>query len=304
MRISFISCVLAIVLFAFDSCGASHAQSTNAAVGGQITDEQGRVVPGVTVVLTNLNTGVTYQAKTNGDGFYNAPNLPPGIYRANVTKDGFKSIVKGDIELHVQDVASINFQLQIGSVSETVTVEAGGLVINTTDATVSTVVDRQFAENLPLNGRSFQTLIQLTPGVVLTANNGSDTGQFSVNGQRANVKLLDGGRGERKYRDQRSRYSQEAGLAGTLGSTSVFGGTNSLVSVDALQEFRIQTSTYAPEFGRHAGRTNLHCHALRDESISRHGVRLFSKYDALDANDWFNGCTNNPPLPKAERTPE
>ena len=103
----------------------SHAQSTNAAVGGQITDEQGRVVPGVTVVLTNLNTGVTYQAKTNGDGFYNAPNLPPGIYRANVTKDGFKSIVKGDIELHVQDNASINFQLQIGSVSETVTVERG-----------------------------------------------------------------------------------------------------------------------------------------------------------------------------------
>src|SRR6266478_3324535 len=186
MRTSLMARVLVVVFFVFGLlANASHAQSTNAAVGGQITDEQGRVVPGVTVVLTNLNTGVTYEAKTNGDGFYNAPNLPPGIYRANVTKDGFKSIVKGDIELHVQDVASINFELQIGSVNETVTVEAGGLVINTTDASVSTVVDRQFAENLPMNGRSFQTLIQLTPGVVLTPTTATDSGQFSVNGQRA-----------------------------------------------------------------------------------------------------------------------
>src|SRR5216684_912712 len=132
MRILFVARLLVVALAVVALGGTvCDAQSTNAAVGGQIMDEQGRTVPGVTVVLTNLNTGVTYQAKTNGDGFYNAPNLPPGIYRANVTKDGFKSIVKGDIELHVQDQASINFQLQIGSISETVTVTAGGLVINT-----------------------------------------------------------------------------------------------------------------------------------------------------------------------------
>src|SRR6266853_6225060 len=149
MRTMFVMRVLVAVVAAVALCGAPcNAQSTNAAVGGQITDEQGRVVPGVTVVLTNLNTGVTREAKTNGDGIYNAPEMPPGIYRANVTKDGFKSIVKGDIELHVQDVASINFQLQVGSVTETVTVQAGGLVINTTDATVSTTIDRNFAENL------------------------------------------------------------------------------------------------------------------------------------------------------------
>src|SRR6266403_104257 len=130
MKIRLVARVLLVVLVAFGFVAdGSHAQSTNAAVGGQITDEQGRVVPGATVVLTNLNTGVTYDARTNGDGFYNAPSLPPGIYRANVTKDGFKSIVKGDIELHVQDAASINFQVQIGSVSETVTVEAGAPLI-------------------------------------------------------------------------------------------------------------------------------------------------------------------------------
>src|SRR5260370_24783095 len=88
--------------------------------------------------------------------------------RANVSKDGFKSIVKADIELHVQDQLSINYALQVGSVMETITVEAGAPLVNTTDASVRTVVDRQFSENLPLNGRSFQSLIQLTPAEVIT----------------------------------------------------------------------------------------------------------------------------------------
>src|SRR5437667_2965015 len=204
MRISFVNRVLAGALvwsaLSVVPCGA---QSTNAAVGGQVTDEQGRMVPGVTIVLTNLNTGVTYEAKTNGDGIYSTPNLPPGIYRANVTKDGFKSIVKGDIELHVQDSASINFQLRIGSVTETVTVEAGASMINTTNASVSTVVDQSYIKNMPLNGRSFQDLILLTPGAVtqtpqVSTNRGASgvgiTGEFSVNGQRqeSNYYTVDG----------------------------------------------------------------------------------------------------------------
>src|SRR5713226_2611034 len=137
-----------------------------AAVTGLVTDPNGRSVPGVTVIITNLATNVASRTVTNDQGIYRVSSLQPGIYRMTLDKDGFKSIVKAGVELHVQDVASINFELQIGSVNETVTVEAGGPVINTTDASVSTVVDRQFAENLPMNGRSFQDLILLTPGVV------------------------------------------------------------------------------------------------------------------------------------------
>src|SRR6266436_3233777 len=137
-----------------------------AAVTGLVTDPGGRSVPGVKIAITNLGTNVESRTTTNDQGIYRVPSLQPGIYRITLLKDGFKSIVKSGVELHIQDVASINFELQIGSVNETVTVQAGGLVINTTDASVSTVVDRQFAENLPMNGRSFQTLIQLTPGVV------------------------------------------------------------------------------------------------------------------------------------------
>ena len=160
------------------------------------------------------------------------------------------------------------------------------------------MVDRQFAENLPLNGRSFQTLIQLTPGVVLTANNGFDTGQFSVNGQRAssNYWMVDGVSANIGIN---AGQTPGNGMGGTLGSFSVLGGTNSLVSVDALQEFRIQTSTFAPEFGRTpGGQISI---VTRSGTNQFHGTVFdYLRNDIFDANDWFNGYTNDPPLPKAE----
>src|SRR5207253_10794617 len=99
----------------------------------------------------------------------------------------FRRIDLTDLVLNVQDVLSRNFQLQLGPVLASITVVADSANVNTTDASVSTVVDRQFAENLPMNGRSFQTLIELTPGVVLTASTPGSEGQFSVNGQRASA---------------------------------------------------------------------------------------------------------------------
>jgi hypothetical protein len=214
-----------------------------------------------------------------------------------VAMAGFKIINVTGLTANVQDHLEQNFRLSIGSVSESVTVEGGAPLVDTESAAVSTVVDRQFAENIPLNGRSLQTFIQLTPGVVLTANNGFDTGQFSINGQRANSNYwtVDGVSANIGI----SATTPGSGLAGTLGSTSVFGGTNSLVSVDALQEFRIQTSTYAPEFGRTpGGQISI---VTRSGTNQFHGTAFdYFRNDALDANDWFNGFTNHPPLPKAK----
>jgi len=289
---------LVVLFFAFGLlANTSHAQSTNAAVGGQITDEQGRVVPSATVVLTNLNTGIPYQAKTNGDGFYNAPNLPPGIYRANVTKDGFKSLVKGDIELHVQDVVSINFQLQVGSVTETVTVSAGAPLVNTTDGAVSTVIDHNFVENMPLNGRSFNTLLQLTPGVVVAPATNVTPGQFSINGQRTNGNYftVDGVSANFGLANA-SVPGQTAG--GALPTVNAYGGTSALVSADALQEFRIETSSYAPEFGRQPGGQIII--STRSGANQFHGDAFdYFRNDVLDANDWFSNATIDPKTGKA-----
>src|SRR6266849_8579538 len=136
--------VVACILLVHTSAYAD----TNATVSGLVTDPQGRTVVDTAIVLTNVNTGSAYQTKTNGEGIYRVHGLQPGISRANVSKDGFKSIVKADIELHVQDQLSINFALQVGSVMETITVEGGAPLVNTTDASVSTVVDRKVVETI------------------------------------------------------------------------------------------------------------------------------------------------------------
>src|SRR5216683_3284728 len=162
--------VLSIVILLsslFALARVSPAQTEVASVSGTIVDRSGGLVPGVEVVVLNTDTNEKYATKTNNAGVYNVPSVKPGHYRILVTKPGFKQIDLRDVTLNVQDSVNRNFTLDLGGVSETVIVNAGdSLNINTTDATVSTVVDRQFAENLPMNGRSFQTLIQLTPGVV------------------------------------------------------------------------------------------------------------------------------------------
>src|SRR5258708_2407866 len=165
-----------LVLLTGLCCGELRAQSTNASVTGYITDPTKAVIVGAKVIVINVATNIRYEATTNSAGSYDVMNLAPGPYRIEVEKPGFKTVVKSDGILHVQDTAAINFEMALGSGSEMVTFKAGGFVVNTTDATVSTVVDRQFAENLPMNGRSFQTLIELTPGVVLTTSTQADSG--------------------------------------------------------------------------------------------------------------------------------
>jgi hypothetical protein len=261
------------------------AQMETATLSGAITDPNGRVVPNAEVDATRIETGTVATTKTNGAGIYFFTGLMPGHYHLMIRKPGFKEIAIKEFQLHVQDKLEQNFSLEIGSVSETVTVEAGGLVINTTDATVSTVVDRQFAENLPMNGRSFQTLIELTPGVVLTSSNLSDNGQFSVNGQRpsSNYWTVDG---VSANIGSSSGGNPGNGMGGALGGFSAMGGTNGLVSVDALQEFRVQTSTYAPEFGRTpGGQISI---VTRSGTNQWHGTAFdYFRNDTLDANNWF-----------------
>src|SRR5262249_43358846 len=155
---------------------------------------------------------------------------------------------------------------------------------------VSTVIDRLLVADLPLNGRSFQTLILLAPGVVTTATAFDDQGQFSVNGQRAdgNYFTIDGvsaNFGVTGY----VALVQAGG--GALPALSASGGTNSLVSVDAMQEFRIQTSSFAPEFGRTpGGQISI---VTRSGTNSFHGTLFdYFRNDVLDANDWFGNANH------------
>ena len=274
------------------------AQSTNASITGRVSDPSKALIVGAKVAAVSSGKSFRFEVVTNGSGEYFLMNLPPSSYRIEIEKAGFKKLIKPDVTLHVQDGIELNFELTLGSMSETITVEAGAPLVNSESGTVSTVVDRTFVDNLPLNGRSFQTLIMLTPGVVLTQTAYDDQGQFSINGQRAdaNYFTVDGVSANFGVTGF-GPLAQTAG--GALPALSVQGGTNSLVSVDAMQEFRVQTSSIAPEFGRTpGGQISI---VTRSGTNDVHGTLFeYFRNDVLDANDWFNGYTNNPPLAKAK----
>lgn len=271
------------------------AQSDNAVVSGRVTDQTGDVIPGAGIRVTNVDTALALATQSNQNGIYVIGNLRPGRYRLVVEKAGFATIVLEELTLAVQDVLGRNFTMQLSPVIGSVTVEAGRDVQHLSPA-VSTVVDPTFVDSMPLNGRSFQSLIQLTPGVLVMAAGQGIEGQFIANGQRTNSNYFTvDGVGVNFATNISVNLGQN--LGGSLPALSIAGGTNSLVSVDAMQEFRTQTSSYAPEFGRMPG--------AQIAIVTKSGTNRFhgSLYDYVrdemfDARNWFN----RPPEPQAALT--
>jgi hypothetical protein len=280
----------------FLGASLSVAQSPNGTISGIVLDPSGGLIVGANVLIINNATGVEYPGKANSEGYYVVPNIPPGTYRIQVSNSGFKTIIKPDIVVHVEDALAINFTLPIGAASEIVTVQGGAPLINTENASVGTIIDRKFVENLPLNGRSFNTLLQLTPGVVIAPASYNSPGQFSIAGQRgdANSFSVDG-----VSANFGVTYGLGLGNMGT-GATPAFsavGGTSSLVSVDALQEFRVETSSFAPEFGRQPGGQVVL--TSRSGTNDFHGGAFdYFRNTVMDANDWFANQAGNPRAPE------
>lgn len=269
---------------------AALAQTGGARISGRVTDPTDAVVVSAQCTITNIETNVSITTTTNEDGIYVISGLRPASYRLTIQKDGFRTVVQPNLQLYVQDAVNENFILALGSVSDTSTVVDEAPVLQTDSAAVSTVVDQQFVKNMPLNGRSFQSLIALTPGIVFTSQN-LGNGQFSANGQRSNANyfMVDGA--SANFGVVISGLGQTMGGA-TPGLTAQ-GGTNGLVSVDAMQEFRIQTSSYAPEFGRTPGaQISI---VTKSGTNQFHGAAFdYVRNDIFDARNYFDA----PPLPK------
>ncbi len=287
--------VLCLLALAPSSLG----QTESATLSGLITDPQGRVVPDVAVEVTNVDTSVSAHQTSNGDGLYVMAGLKPGRYRVSVSKEGFRRIDLVDLVLNVQDVLSRNFQLQLGPVLSSITVTADATNVNTTDASVGTVIDRNFVESLPLNGRSFNTLLQLTPGVVIAPiSSGFQNGQFSIAGQRTDANSFSVDGVSANFGASPTAAMGQSGT-GTAQAFSALGGTSSLVSVDALQEFRIETSSFAPEFGRSPGGQVIL--TTRSGTNEFHGAAFnYFRNTVMDANNWFNDAA----IPQISKAPE
>lgn len=283
-------CVV-LILILFVTVVAALGQTEDASISGRVTDLSGAVIIGAECRITNLGTNVSTSTTTNEDGIYVIPDLHPATYKLTIEKEGFRTVVQPSLELYAQDAVNENFTLAIGPQSESITVESNIAGLQTDSAAVSTVVDQQFVDNMPLNGRSFQPLIALAPGVVFTSTL-DGPGQFSVNGQRsdANYFMVDGVSANFGVLNV---YYLGQSIGGAIPGLTSGGGTNNLVSVDAMQEFRIQTSSYAAEYGHTpGGQISI---VTKSGTNQFHGTLYdYLRNEAFDARNYFDA----PPLPK------
>jgi hypothetical protein len=258
--------------------------SPAATLAGRIVDESGAVVPHVEVVVVDLTTGLERKTETSDRGEFVLPGLAPARYQLTAQRDGFAPLQVPDIELHVNDEAVLHLKLEVSPIGELVVVEANRVRVSPSPA-VSTLVDRPLVANLPLSARSVQPLIWLVPGMVRTS--GSGYGFFSANGQRdnANYFTIDG------VSANVSAGATIPAAGGGVPATSRLGTTNNLITVDAMESLRIQTSSYAAEFGRTPGAQIAI--TSRSGTNQFHGAAfVYERHDALDANDWFANAAN------------
>jgi hypothetical protein len=285
--------LLLLLALCFLPASLTRAQSVTATLSGTVTDERGALVRGAAVTVTNPATRLQRQATTNDQGSFTVPLLPPSTYTVSVESQGFAPVEVQSVVLNANDVRSLKVELKVGQVGESVIVTDQPALLDENPA-VMTTIDRQFVSNLPMNGRSIQSLILLSPGVVAVpvAPNGGSQGQFSVNGQRANSNYftVDGVSGNFSIPVFES-FGQNA--SGSIPSSNIQGGFSNLASVDALQEFTIQTSTFAAEFGRGPGaQVSL---VTRPGENKYHGSLFeYFRNDVFDARDFFDPV--KPPL--------
>ena len=253
------------------------AQAVTGTILGLITDSTGAVMPGTTVTLTNTGTGQVRAVTTDANGEYTAPSLTTGRYVVKAELSGFKTVSVPDITLGVDQHFRLNLKLEVGAVEESVTVTGASPLIQTSTSELGTTVSEEQIKTLPLNGRNFVNLTRTVPGVVRGVPGANIDGagslawrasaSFSANGQRPrdNNYMLDGV-------DNNETWLQTVVL---------------FPSVDALDEFKLQTSTYSAEFGRSLGGVvNLQ---IKSGTNARHGsVFEFMRNSKFDENNYFN----------------
>ena len=255
------------------------------ALRGTVVDDNDAVVPEASVLVKEISKGIAKETWTSRIGLFTVSELPPGIYTVAVQHQGFATAELRGVSLKFNDQLALKIHLTVGQVGETVTVYADSFIVQRSPA-VTTTLNRQIVENLPLDGQSLQPVITLTPGVTLTKPTFAEQGQFSVNGQRAsaNYFMVDGVSANIGVAAGAEGLGQSG--AGSLPGLTALGTTHSLFSIDALQEFQILTSSFAPESGRTPG-AQVIVQTRSGTSQFRGNVFEYFRSGALGANDWF-----------------
>jgi Carboxypeptidase regulatory-like domain/TonB dependent receptor len=270
---------LVLILCVAELLPRLNAQQSLAAINGAVTDESGAVVVGATITLTSVETGVTRTSVSNGSGNYVFVDVEPAAYTMKLVKEGFSTVNQPQFTMYVNQTATFNFHLTVGSTQQSVTVEATAAAIESSTSELGTVINERAVNDLPLNGRNFTQLLALTPGAspVSVAQNSGGGGGFAgnaigtfafpaLNGQRnrSNMFLLDG----------------------TVDLGSFIGNYNFAPIVDTVQEFKVQSHNDEAEFGQAVGGiVNV---VTRAGTNTFHGsLWEFLRNEKLDARNFF-----------------
>jgi hypothetical protein len=255
-----------LVTFAVAGYGQTVGEIT-----GHLSDSTGASLPAAAITLTSLTTGAVRAAISTDAGDYSLPSVPPGLYRVKVEHPGFKAVISNNVEVQVQQTVRLDFTLQVGQVNETVEVEGLADQLQAENATVGTVIENKGITELPLNGRGYLNLVALSPNTNTLSPSSGQAGSRQ-GGDRANQSISAGG--------QRIMFNYFT-LDGVSNTDPNFNTYVVLPSIDALQEFKVQTGIYPAEFGHEATQINV---LTKSGGNQYHGALFeFLRNDVLDA---------------------
>lgn len=260
-------CLLVVILVLM---GSRMALGQSAQVQGRVTDSTGALIPGASVTVTNAATGITLKTKTNDDGQFAVPFLQPGDYNIVVEHTGFVPVRRTGVHLEVDQKAGIDFTLNVGAATQTVQVTSAAPLLETESASTGEAIDTKTVSTMPLNGRDYTQLVTLVAGAAKNSYSRASNG-FSLNGSESfeNTMLING--------IDNNNYILGADSANMNAVTP---------SVDAIQEFKVETSNYSAEYGRSAG--GIVSVSIKSGTNQFHGDAYdFLRNTVLDANDFF-----------------
>jgi len=263
---------LLLVAFAFPTS----AQTPSGEISGVVSDSTGSVIAGVKVTLTNSATNAVRELQTNDSGLYAIPALPPGIYTLKVEKAGFRAVERRNIEVLVGSANRIDVTLEVGEMTNTVEITGGAPVLQSENASIGTVIENRSIVELPLNGRNYLQLTSLIPGAT-TNGPSSSQGKQRMGGQRNSFALNVSG--------QRIHFNHYS-LDGIENTDLNFNSYMLLPSVDALQEFKVESGLFDAEYGRAIAQVNV---STKSGTNQFHGTLFeFLRNSALDAKNYFD----------------
>lgn len=269
-----IALAFALCLAVFSAIQPAFSQTTYGSIVGTAKDPSAAVLPGAAVTVTNEGTRDSRQVKTDGTGFYRMHNLLPGFYTVSAQLQGFKTWTGTGIEVRLNQASTIDINMELGAITQTVEIVGEVPMLQTVDSTVGNVVGQRSVQNLPLNGRDFTQLTLLVPGAAPASLPG---GFFVIGGQPVAVS---------GNRPDQNNYT----LDGTYNNETFFKFYGLRPSVDAIQEFNIQTNIVSARYGAGGVHVDL---ATRSGTNDYHGAAFeFLRNDALDANDFFRNASN------------